>query len=306
MKPQAHTVPWHHGARYALLIVLWLLALVLWTSLIDTGQGVSPELIGQASGRLFINALPGLLLAITLLALTRRALLSVWLAWLVVALIYAINALKIDFLASPLMPSDFRMIGQLQGGGGELLSAYLPHSPWPWIGIVVALLVTIALALREPASFTRKLIPRVLCGGIALFALVSLIMAAPAWKTIYDAGRLGLQPWSAMRTADHAGLFSSLALYRLQYANAQHKPDIAAARALIASKGAEMDAQAHLPAPSTRPDIIIVQSESFFDPGILNGYHRDVFSPQLARLQRRGDSGSLHVPTFGGGTIRTE
>jgi phosphoglycerol transferase MdoB-like AlkP superfamily enzyme len=54
------------------------------------------------------------------------------------------------------------------------------------------------------------------------------------------------------------------------------------------------------------PDIVVVQSESLFDPTIMRGYEHSHFTPNLHRLAAHGTSGKLHVPTFGGGTIRTE
>src|SRR6185437_5954557 len=68
----------------------------------------------NAPWRLTVNALPGLLWSFAL-------------AFGVQALIYLVNALKVQNLAIPLMPADFRMLGQLNHGGAELLSGYLPH-----------------------------------------------------------------------------------------------------------------------------------------------------------------------------------
>ena len=54
------------------------------------------------------------------------------------------------------------------------------------------------------------------------------------------------------------------------------------------------------------PDIVVVQSESFFDPSVVRGLDGEDFAPNLHRLAKEGSSGGLHVPTYGGGTIRTE
>jgi hypothetical protein len=54
------------------------------------------------------------------------------------------------------------------------------------------------------------------------------------------------------------------------------------------------------------PDIVVIQSESFFDPRIVRGYENANLTPNLKRLAQEGMSGPLHVPTYGGGTIRTE
>ena len=51
---------------------------------------------------------------------------------------------------------------------------------------------------------------------------------------------------------------------------------------------------------------MVIQSESFFDTTIMRGYEQSNFAPNLRRLAAHGISGALHVPTFGGGTIRTE
>jgi phosphoglycerol transferase MdoB-like AlkP superfamily enzyme len=53
------------------------------------------------------------------------------------------------------------------------------------------------------------------------------------------------------------------------------------------------------------PDIIVVQSESLFDPSRLAGVSYDAL-PRLRATTHRAWSGNLQVPTFGGGTIRTE
>jgi phosphoglycerol transferase MdoB-like AlkP superfamily enzyme len=53
------------------------------------------------------------------------------------------------------------------------------------------------------------------------------------------------------------------------------------------------------------PDIIIVQSESLFDVTRLKGIDTDVM-PAMRAAASRGWSDELRVPTFGGGTIRTE
>jgi hypothetical protein len=54
------------------------------------------------------------------------------------------------------------------------------------------------------------------------------------------------------------------------------------------------------------PDIVVVQSESFFDPARLNGVDAAHSLPNFRRLAAGAHAGELRVPTFAGGTIRTE
>jgi phosphoglycerol transferase MdoB-like AlkP superfamily enzyme len=293
--------------RLALLLML-ALAFVLLTGWLDGGVGVVPlRLLDQARYPL-ANAWPGLLLAAILLTLTRRALFSFGLAFLVQGLLYGVNLLKVANLGTPLLPDDFRMVGQLRKGGMHLLAGYLPHSPWPYLGLLAALAVIVAAWRLEPPIFARRpRRPRLLAGGVLMVALLSMLLGLPAWSRIYNAKVLWLEPWSASTTTEHSGLISSLMLFHLQYGRSQHKPDRAAAMALIEqSTPALLQAMRSPAASGALPDIVVVQSESLFDPSIMRGYEHSNFTPNLRRLAGQGISGKLHIPTFGGGTIRTE
>ncbi|NII12301.1 LTA synthase family protein [Oleiagrimonas sp. C23AA] len=297
-------------ARVGAVVVLALL-FALATALIDGHPGVAPMTAFHAPFMVLANALPGILLALLLLALTRRALLSFVLALLVEGLIYGVNALKVANLGTPLMPADFRMVGQLEGGGGELLAGYLPHSPWPYLAILAVIAIIIALAKLEPPLFARRArAARWSLAGVSAVLLVTLLAAMPAWKLVYNGPRMGMQPWSASATTKTTGLISSLMLFHLQYGNEHDKPDTKAAMALMSQydQAIRQRLQA-MPTASeqAKPDIIVILSESFFDPTILKGYPDGTdLAPNLHRLARTGTSGWLHVPTFGGGTIRTE
>jgi phosphoglycerol transferase MdoB-like AlkP superfamily enzyme len=308
-QPARSTAP--HGrplaARVA-AVVLMSLAFALLTGLMDGGVGVTPLRILDQARYPLANALPGLLAAWLLLALTRRLLFSFGLVFLIEALLYQVNALKVANLGNPLMPADFQMVDQLRKGGAHLLAGYLPHSPWPYLGLLVGIALIVALWRLEPPLFARRTRGRrLLAGSATLLLLASLLAGMGAWAKLYNARVLWLEPWSASTTANHSGLVSSLMLYHLQYGHGQHKADPAAAKTLIAQSREAL--RQHLTASTSsgeRPDIVVVQSESFFDPSIMRGYQDNHFTPNLDRLAKHGVSGPLHIPTFGGGTIRTE
>lgn len=289
--------PWVLGVVFAI-------ALIECVSLLDTSPAVTPLILWSAPLKPVLNALPFLLLAVLFLALTRRLLLSSWLAWLMAALIYGVNMLKVKNLATPLMPQDFSMLGQLESGG-HLLKGYLPHSPWLWLTIIALLLITLLLIWREPALLARRWWIRFGMGVVVVALLTSLMMAVPAWSTVYRSS-LGLQPWSAGNTARSTGLISMLSLFNLRYSSHQPDPDPARAKQLIAQYRSQIESKLAEGTSQALPDIIIIQSESFTDPGILKSYDADAFIPQFTRLQQIGDYGRVHIPTFGGGTIRTE
>lgn len=289
------------------LVVAFALAFVLATGLVDGGEGVLPlRLLDQARYPL-ANALPGLLLASVLLVATRRLLFSCGIAFVLQGVFYAVNALKAANLGTPLLPADFRMVGQLRRGGWHLLAGYLPSSPWPWLAIGALLALAVGLWRYEPALFARRTGGKRLLAGSALaLVLASLLGGWGGWARLYNGHVLWLEPWSANATRVHSGLISELLLFRQQYAQKRPKPDRAIAQQLIDQSTPALRPSLLLPTAATLPDIVVVQSESFFDPRILRGFAHTDLTPNLDRLAARGESGALHVPTFAGGTIRTE
>jgi phosphoglycerol transferase MdoB-like AlkP superfamily enzyme len=306
-------------SRRVLLLVLLVLAFVVCTGWLDGGTGVVPATLWNrpawmawwnAPLRMLANALPGLLLAFGLTAWTRRAGWSFGLAFALEAVIYGVNAIKVANLAIPLVPADFRMLGQLGHGVGELLSGYLPHVGWLLAGMALAVVVLVAWYRLEPplwpAAPRRR---RAAATVIPMAALVTLVAGVVFWRPVYNPKVLGMQPWSATATRQHDGLVASLLLFHLQYGAHHRKADKRAALALMAhyqpTIAGRLAATGANPGP--KPDIVVILSESFFDPTILNGYPPGTdFMPNYRRLARHAVAGQLHVPTFGGGTIRTE
>src|SRR6185437_8852929 len=95
---------------------------------------------------------------------------------LLTGLIYGVNRLKVANLGTPLLPDDFRMIGQLRKGGMHLLSGYLPHSPWPYLAMLVALILIMLAWRLEPPLFPRRTRgKRLLAGGVSAALLVSML-----------------------------------------------------------------------------------------------------------------------------------
>jgi len=306
------------AARIALILAL-AVGFVLCTAWLDGFPDTVPSALWHypawvawwnAPWRLTANALPGLLLAFALLAWTRRAIWSFALAFGIQALIYGVNALKVQNLAIPLMPADFRMLGQLKHGGTKLLSGYLPHIVLLLVVVIVVIALLVAWFRFEPPVWQKR--PRrwrALASVMLFAALITLIAGVPFWRGVYNQKLLGMQPWSPIATRQHDGLIGSLLMFHLQFGAQHRKADVPAALALMAHYEPQLAAQASPPAAgdAQKPDIVVILSESFFDPTIMNGYPPGTdLTPNLHRLEPHGTSGWLHVPTFGGGTIRTE
>lgn len=292
----------------ALVLVTLLLAFVFITALMDIQTGLASTRWAVEPLRVLFNAIPGLLCALLVLALTRRAALSFLLVLLFEALLYASNALKVANLGTPLLPADFYMLGQLSHGIGGILGGYLPRSIWPYLSIIGAVVALCCLACYEPPLFRRRTRGlRAALAGVSLALMTTLAIGASPWPQAYQFQRVHMKMWEPAATAHDMGLVNTLVLFHLYFGTTHQRPDTDVARRLLEEEEPALAQYMQRSAGAdTRPDIVIVQSESFFDPRIMNGYENAGFNPNLHRLAKQGISGAMQVPTFGGGTIRTE
>ena len=130
MTPQARPVGLRgrHGRAAQAVLVYAVVALGLCSALVawrDPAFAHDGAIVSSWAS-IVANAIPSTLLAMLLLALTRRPLLSLWLALGLLGMLYVANAVKLQVLDTPVLPADFVLLGHL-GDGGSLLLRYLPH-----------------------------------------------------------------------------------------------------------------------------------------------------------------------------------
>lgn len=258
-----------------------------------------------------LGMLPFLLIVLALCALTRRVLLSSWIGLLLLVGTLLANAIKVEQLDLPLLPGDFHFLDNL-GAALPLFAHYFSHGGIAILVAVAVLAISVALAWEKPWPALR--------GGWRLgLGLVTITLGAglfagwAPWRSIYSAERLRFAPWSVVDSANKAGAIGNLVLYNWELARRQTlHPDRKAAERLLSQRAEAVRTQllpnqSALAMPAdTLPDIVFVQSESLFDPARLRGAAKDVYLPNFHRLARRGLSGNMKVPTYAGGTIRTE
>ena len=258
-----------------------------------------------------LNILPFVLIVLALSALTRRVVLSSWLGLLLLLATYAANAIKLEQLEMPLLPGDFHFLEEL-GSAWPLFSHYLGASLLPILVALGLLVVTVGLCRETPWPAMRGW-TRVATGLAAIALGAGLVQGWAPMRAVYSADRLRFEPWSVVDSAKKAGMVGNLVLYNWELAKRQElHPDRAAAADLLSANADALRARllpnsSSLAMPSgTQPDIVIVQSESLFDPVRLRGAPANTYLPNFHRLAKRGLSGNLKVPTYAGGTIRTE
>ena len=299
----AHAAAWLALATVGFAVLAsWLDPGLAWPVLDATMAG---------AGVIALNVLPFLALVGLLIALTRRVLLSTWLATLVLVTLYATNAAKLTQLQMPLLPGDFRFLLD-PTSALPLFAHYVGHDARVIAALLAVLAISVALAW-EPVLHRLRGAAQATLGAACMLFVVGLVAGWAPWRSLYDAERLRFEPWSVVDSAERAGVVGNLVLYHWELARRDDlAPDHTAAANLLRG---HTDALRLSFAPNgpgqgmpsgTLPDIVIVQSESLFDPARLTGAAADTYLPNYHRLARRGLAGEMHVPTFAGGTIRTE
>jgi phosphoglycerol transferase MdoB-like AlkP superfamily enzyme len=267
----------------------------------DPAFGRVPEL-----GLLWRNALPVVLLALLVFGLTARAIFTTLLVIAFTWLVFAVNRVKELNMNEPLLPGDIVLRHQLLHNL-DFFAHYTGHLLPALLTLVLLLTVVVAL-WRLERRWWRPIWPiRVASVLVALVALFTLYRGDGFWQQAYaDEALPGFQLWDPVASVHSVGLMAGLVRMSQESKVAIPSPDRALVKRFAAAHSAELETRRARAVPASLPDIVVVQSEAFFDPGVLKGIDMGEFAPNFERLAANGISGSLDTPAYGGGTIRTE
>ncbi len=268
-----------------------------------TTAAVDDEQAALQAARERANALPPFLLALVLLALTRRPLLSLWLTVLTVAALYYVDYRKFDVLNAHLLPADFSLLPQIIASPGLYLG-YVENDGSTLPTMAAYLVLTAVIVWLEPAQRWLRTSLRVLLVLLALALLAMLVMRQTPFDDWFHRDTLLFRPWEPDASIERIGLIASLVKLGGETARKVPDPDQAVVHAVLDRIGEVTPTSAI--DPSALPDIVVWQSESLFDTGRLDSIAPDSRQPGLARTRQRAVHGDMMVPAFGGGTVRTE
>ncbi len=250
--------------------------------------------------RRFANALPVFALGLILLGLTRRPLLSLWLSTLVAVVLYAVDSLKVANLHAHLLPADALLLPQILDSSGLYLK-YIEQADYAGSAIALVLL-TVVFCIEPPWRWLRPL-SRVLLSGSGLLLGYAIVSASPFTARWYDSERLAFEPWTPDASIERAGLIASLVKLSGDTTWQHPTADDRFVQQVLTMHPDNEPA----PAGSDRPDIIVWQSESLFDPAHMNTVIGETSHlPGMSALRARSLHGEMRVPTYAGGTVRTE
>lgn len=298
----------------------WLVCAVCWVGYVLGAWWLDRWAIGVAPDAYLAfrtvlgNSLIGLLLAIALTALTRRALFSMLVIAVLHALLCIASRLKLSILGDPVALQDLYFLTSIDRASFELFSMYLPRQGMVMLAAFAApvLLAVLFVFERRGARPSSKIMLalRFACAAIPAGLLLALYFAAWPWSAVYNKHEIRPSPLNLTTAVLRGGLVGSLAYSRLQAADMTFDVDTDAIKRSIALLPRRPHGDPDPPAvadPDMRPHVVVVLSESFMDPRVLSGMGEltDVI-PETRRLIDAGAGGEMRVPTYGGGTVRTE
>lgn len=294
----------------ALLALPALAALVL---------ALDPWLMGDwPMAKLLINVVPVWCVFLALFALTRRAFLALLLACVPLVLVFYINDIKLRELEQPLAVTDLALISQLFREIGLLVR----YSHGAILLLVVGLVAGLACVF---ARFEDRQLGRRAALSLGAVTTVGLlcISTQPIKQLYADQGAYDM-PWIPGHAVQQTGLIARLTasvsedlrvrpsrdpgrladvLEHIRstetLARPADEPD--EGQSLPAARSAGLDGRAN-----ESPDLVVILSESFFDPGILREVDSCEVIPAWCELIAEHIHGNVQVPTYGGNTTRTE
>jgi hypothetical protein len=220
--------------------------------------------------------------ALLCVALTGRPLFSACAALVLIALLAVVGNAKYESLREPLVFTDLSLFSQV-------FSHPRLYLPFLGAGKIVALVGAISLAVagfvvEQPVALTA----RGICAAVALLAWLPCLLIARRLP-------LTLHPFSDQR---RFGFFAAFVAYLIQgFSSTQTRAFAQALNTGPFSAGK----------PATQPDVIVIQSESYFDARRLGDCVLPESYAQFERAQRESfEQGQLSVPAWGANTMRSE
>lgn len=207
---------------------------------------------------------------------------------------------KAYYLGDPLYPTDFLYARQIV----ELMPLLVADRPWTAVGMALSI-AGVVIALVYAWRFWQRKFPKLSPAN----RIARLLIAVPALAFFASIMDYATFSW----TRDRLQIFPMMWDQKENYAQngfalafAMNVPmaKVAAPEGYSPEAIAAAPQPAALPAvPLNRPDIIVVMSESFWDPARLPGTR---ILPDPIENVRRLQSGSVFSPEFGGMTANVE
>lgn len=241
----------------------------------------------------------GIILSITSIAFLFKKRLAIFAILSGAILIFAAaGAVVMNFRGSPLTAADMYSVKD----GIAIAKEYFGI-----VEIVIILLLIAAMIAGVVFLFkkAKKRESSSILKNILIFIIPAFIFTFVSYKYNREHNNIKLYRWDLTTTYKENGYLVSFIDSAKELIPT--KPETYNQARMDKIKNGLDESSAAVMANKTKPNIIVVQLESFIDPYRLKGveFSEDPI-PNIRRIQEQGPQGMITVPCFGGGTVRSE
>jgi len=222
-----------HPIRRGVLVLGYALAFALFAWWLDRGM---LNVAKDAYFGWFVlgNALPGLVVAALLTALTRRPGISFLLVTALQWLVYHASTLKLAVLDDPIGLQDLYFVTSLDRSSIELLGQYVEHPALLGLAVIAGLAVLVVLWRLERPAFRAFRVTQAVLALVSIGLLYTMVASLPPWSSWYNKDTLRPSRFEAMPAILHGGLMSDLVYTHNKNMRTFQAVDAAAVRNLLA------------------------------------------------------------------------
>lgn len=284
--------------RYIIFVLsAWIVLLTEFMSRDSAGQTL--DWMAHYLPEFLLNTLIVSAVLLTFATFTGRTRLAYWITFLIAFALSLVSGIKLKTLGVPLLPWDFVLTGETKG-----MTQYLQNiiNAPTMIGILIFICASIGLLYKFP-----HIVHKVHWKERAALFIVSFCLLTAVFFNIpislKKAFGVEPRPWDQSENVLTNGLLLTTVL-NLDY---MHIPKAENYNEAIVSDIEKSHSRSTNTETPVKPNIIVVLSESFWDPTIVPGltFSRDPL-PYFHALQKSFTNGSLLSPQYGGGTANVE
>ncbi|MBO5329046.1 MAG: LTA synthase family protein [Anaerotignum sp.] len=258
-------------------------------------------LMQKNMGAFLLGAVIVYLIFGALACLTKRIPLAAFLSALFFIIMPLIDYFKVAILETHFFPWDMVFAKNAGSFGTFLTSLKMPDSAWSTIFMTVLYFLLILMMKPELPVAWKK---RVFGTPILLVCLYCFCMN-PTVRNCYEA--FGVSPKAPGNQATNYDSNGFLTAFVLNFASLNMGDPADYNEKYLANYFEKYQPSAESGQDFQNPDIIVVLSEAYWDPTVLNGvtYSEDPLK-NYRRIAAEHPSGNMVSCTFGGGTVRPE
>ena len=258
-------------------------------------------LMQKNMGAFLLGAVIVYLLFGALACLTKRIPLAAFLAALFFIIMPLIDYFKVAILETHFFPWDMVFAKNAGSFGTFLTSLKMPDSAWSTIFMTVLYFLLILMMKPElPVAWKKRII-----GTPILLVCLYCFCMNPTVRNCYEA--FGVSPKAPGNQATNYDSNGFLTAFVLNFASLNMGDPADYNEKYLANYFEKYQPSAESGQDFQNPDIIVVLSEAYWDPTVLNGvtYSEDPLK-NYRRIAAEHPSGNMVSCTFGGGTVRPE